>query len=174
MAYHLSLAFLGPPLRKRFPQHLRAFSILVRAPSASKTSPSASSSNNVSFWNYFGYVVLARSTPAIPNWFVSLASPHLSIPVFPFFVATAVGVSPLGWVCVRAGRVLRTAMQTGGEMEGGVNVLLTWENAGLMGAVMIVSVLPGVVQGWVNGRRNIDVAREEEVVLDDKTKNKDE
>jgi len=96
---------------------------------------------------YFGYVMVARASPAIPNWLISLASPHFHIPLAAFFLATVVGVAPLGWICVKTGGMVKQAV-----MVGAIRIW-TWENVGWMGMMGVVGLVPGLVQKWWRRRR---------------------
>ncbi|KAF9130166.1 Transmembrane protein 41B [Mortierella sp. GBA39] len=54
----------------------------------------------------FFYFAFLRVTPFIPNWFMSVASPHLGIPPAIFYFGTLVGVLPNTLVTVQAGVTL--------------------------------------------------------------------
>ncbi|KAK9763300.1 Transmembrane protein 41B, variant 2 [Basidiobolus ranarum] len=39
----------------------------------------------------FNFVMFLRIAPICPNWFINIAAPHLEVPVWPFFLGTALG-----------------------------------------------------------------------------------
>ena len=85
---------------------------------------------------------MARSSPAIPNWIISLASPHVDIPLLPFFLGTVIGVSPLGWVCVRAGAMIKLGLDSDGMAEWWKSP----ENIGIIFGMMLIGIIPRLVQ----------------------------
>ena len=59
--------------------------------------------------NLFSYLLFLRISPLLPNWFINIASPILSVPFPHFFFATLIGVSL--WCCL--------VMPAAGEGEQG-------------------------------------------------------
>ncbi|KNE70147.1 hypothetical protein AMAG_15120 [Allomyces macrogynus ATCC 38327] len=97
----------------------------------------------------FNYIVFLRATPLLPNWFINLASPHLSVPLPTFAIATFVGVIPPSFVYARAGTSLH-------ELNGGESV---WMNPMNVAAVAVFAVM-SVVPIWVRRRQRIAVERD--------------
>ncbi|KAI9230018.1 MAG: snare associated Golgi protein-domain-containing protein, partial [Piptocephalis tieghemiana] len=56
----------------------------------------------------FSYLLILRLLPVLPSWFVSLAAPHLHIPLPIFALATLVGAIIPSFVHVQAGRALQS------------------------------------------------------------------
>ncbi|KAL7753326.1 Transmembrane protein 41B [Sorochytrium milnesiophthora] len=84
-------SFIGRPLVSRyFPQKVKDWKKKVKLHRRNITS----------------YIVFLRVTPFLPNWFINIASPHLNISLMSFIVGTFIGVAPLGFIHVRAGRML--------------------------------------------------------------------
>ncbi|KAG0003834.1 Transmembrane protein 41B [Modicella reniformis] len=54
----------------------------------------------------FFYFAFLRVSPIMPNWFMSIASPHLGIPIHIYFFGTLLGVIPNTLVTVQAGETL--------------------------------------------------------------------
>eukprot|EP00850_Spirogloea_muscicola_P011574 SM000072S21208 [mRNA] locus=s72:385015:387414:+ [translate_table: standard] len=52
------------------------------------------------------YMLVLRITQVLPNWFVNIGSPLISVPFRPFFLATLLGSIPGSWVQIKAGRIL--------------------------------------------------------------------
>ncbi|KAG6509619.1 hypothetical protein ZIOFF_027619 [Zingiber officinale] len=52
------------------------------------------------------YMLFLRVTPALPNTFISMASPIVDVPYHIFFLATLIGLIPAAYVTVRAGTTL--------------------------------------------------------------------
>ena len=50
--------------------------------------------------NLFNYLLFLRLTPFLPNWFINLASPILSVPYSKFLLATYLGIFPLQSFCI--------------------------------------------------------------------------
>ncbi|KAJ3368413.1 hypothetical protein GGF31_006374 [Allomyces arbusculus] len=96
----------------------------------------------------FNYIVFLRATPLLPNWFINLASPHLSVPLPTFATATFVGVIPPSFVYARAGTSLH-------DLNGDESV---WMNPMNVAAVAVFAVM-SVVPIWVRRRQRIAAER---------------
>lgn len=51
--------------------------------------------------NLFNYLLFLRISPLLPNWFINLASPLLSVPFNLFFFGTLIGIMPGTFICVK-------------------------------------------------------------------------
>jgi uncharacterized membrane protein YdjX (TVP38/TMEM64 family) len=56
--------------------------------------------------NLFFYLLFLRVSPLLPNWFISVASPILHIPLLHFFMATLIGLMPANYLHVTTGLTL--------------------------------------------------------------------
>lgn len=54
----------------------------------------------------FVYLLFLRLTPILPNWLVNLGAPVANIPLFPFAMATMVGIIPQTYLTVRFGTLV--------------------------------------------------------------------
>jgi len=52
------------------------------------------------------YIIFLRVTPLLPNTFINIASPIVSVPYFSFLIGTIVGTIPACFLAVRAGSML--------------------------------------------------------------------
>jgi uncharacterized membrane protein YdjX (TVP38/TMEM64 family) len=77
-------------LRTFFPEKLSKFSKLVE--------------KNTDKLFYF--LLSVRVFPMTPNWLVNMASPHVNIPLRPFFLSVLVGLMPYNFLTVQAGSML--------------------------------------------------------------------
>ena len=61
-------------------------------------------------WRYlviFSYIIFLRITPFLPNWFINVVSPIISVPLTPFYLGTLIGVAPPSFICIQAGTTLQ-------------------------------------------------------------------
>ncbi|KAJ3359968.1 hypothetical protein GGF32_008871 [Allomyces javanicus] len=93
----------------------------------------------------FNYIVFLRATPLLPNWFINLASPHLSVPLPTFALATFVGVIPPSFVYARAGTSLH-------DLNGGESVWMNPMNVAAVAVFAVMSVVP-IWARWGFGMR---------------------
>jgi len=56
--------------------------------------------------NLFFYLLFLRVSPILPNWFISISSPILNIPLLQFFGATFFGLIPANYLHVTTGLAL--------------------------------------------------------------------
>lgn len=84
--------------------------------------------------NLFFYMLFLRLSPLLPNWFISISSPILNVPLSHFFFATLFGMVPANYIHVNTGMTLQS-MQS---VYGGVNV---WSILSLLG-LGLLALLP--------------------------------
>ena len=78
----------------------------------------------------YTFNIFLRITPFLPGWFINLASPIVGNPLQPFFVGTLFGVQlSVGFIAL-LGSVLRTAGESGFDMDE------LKSNAAVLGGVM--------------------------------------
>lgn len=58
--------------------------------------------------NLFFYLLFLRVTPILPNWFISISSPILNVPLKHFFFATLLGLIPGNYILVTTGLTLES------------------------------------------------------------------
>ncbi|KAJ7563109.1 hypothetical protein O6H91_03G096800 [Diphasiastrum complanatum] len=56
--------------------------------------------------NLLNYILFLRITPLLPNWFINVSAPLVSIPYRDYLVGTFLGVIPASVVAVKAGSIL--------------------------------------------------------------------
>lgn len=88
----------------------------------------------------FNYMIVLRISPLPPNWTVNLGSPHLGVPIGPFFWGTFVGVAPPSFIHVQAGAAL-DRLSSSDKLE-----LLTPINVLCLLAVAVVALIPVLVR----------------------------
>ncbi|KAL9547155.1 hypothetical protein PS6_007295 [Mucor atramentarius] len=88
----------------------------------------------------FNYMIVLRISPLPPNWTVNLGSPHLGVPINPFFWGTFVGVAPPSFIHVQAGAAL-DRLSSSDKLE-----LLTPINVLCLLAVAVVALIPVLVR----------------------------
>lgn len=94
--------------------------------------------------NMVYYIIFLRITPFLPNWFINLASPIVDVHIVPFFIGTFIGVAPPSILAIRAGISL--------QQLASANVLLTWENIGLLTGFAAFSLLPVLLKGKLKNK----------------------
>ncbi|KAI3631493.1 hypothetical protein MIR68_010376 [Amoeboaphelidium protococcarum] len=52
------------------------------------------------------YLLFIRMFPFTPNWLVNIASPHVDVPVWPFFISMLIGTSPYSFITTGSGKML--------------------------------------------------------------------
>ncbi|CAK9236758.1 unnamed protein product [Sphagnum troendelagicum] len=56
--------------------------------------------------NLLSYILFLRITPILPNWFINVSAPIISVPLQHFVLGTFLGLIPASVVAVKAGRIL--------------------------------------------------------------------
>ncbi|CAM6060733.1 unnamed protein product [Sphagnum tenellum] len=56
--------------------------------------------------NLLSYILFLRITPILPNWFINVSAPIVSVPLQHFVLGTFLGLIPASVVAVKAGRIL--------------------------------------------------------------------
>jgi uncharacterized membrane protein YdjX (TVP38/TMEM64 family) len=56
--------------------------------------------------NLLSYILFLRITPILPNWFINVSAPIVSVPLRHFVLGTFLGLIPASVVAVKAGRIL--------------------------------------------------------------------
>lgn len=97
--------------------------------------------------NLLNYFIVLRVTPLLPSWFINLAAPIVQIPFRTFVVGTLVGLQPLNFITVSAGRTLGR-LQNYSDLYG-PRTMLT------LGACAIVALLPVVAKRLYSRRSQI-------------------
>lgn len=87
ICYMLSKTLGGPIIRRRFPALLERFRGMVQGHRD----------------NLFFYMLFLRISPILPNWFVSVSSPLLNVPLHVFAGATFIGLMPGNYLHVTTG-----------------------------------------------------------------------
>jgi uncharacterized membrane protein YdjX (TVP38/TMEM64 family) len=87
ISYGLSYHLVGGLVNRYFPNKLARFSAEIEK-------------HRHKLFNYFLFL---RISPLLPNWFINLASPLLSVPFKLFFFGTLLGVMPGTFILVKAG-----------------------------------------------------------------------
>ncbi|KAG8959996.1 hypothetical protein FRC03_007222 [Tulasnella sp. 419] len=85
--------------------------------------------------------------PLPPHWALNISSPHLSIPLRPFWISAWLGILGITIVHVSIGTGLE-------EMTVQEDIkFLTWKNLGVLGGVVLGAVIiPIMVRRWWNSR----------------------
>lgn len=86
-SYWLSYHLVGSFVNTYFPSKFERFGVEIEKHRA----------------NLFNYFLFLRISPLLPNWFINLASPLLSVPFNLFFLGTLIGIMPGTFICVKAG-----------------------------------------------------------------------
>ncbi|CAG8640719.1 14943_t:CDS:2 [Acaulospora morrowiae] len=98
------------------------------------SSTGATICNFLSF--YFGRVISKKVTPFLPNWFINVASPHLSVDASVFFWATLIGVGPLSFIHVKSGETIHMLSETDNF------TFFTFQNVLTMGLIAVAALIP--------------------------------
>lgn len=64
--------------------------------------------------NLFFYLLFLRISPLLPNWFISVSSPILNVPLHKFVLATAIGLVPANYIHVNTGMQLEQLQSANG------------------------------------------------------------
>lgn len=64
--------------------------------------------------NLFFYLLFLRISPLLPNWFISVSSPILNVPLDSFVLATAIGLVPANYIHVNTGMQLENLQSANG------------------------------------------------------------
>jgi len=100
------------------------------------------------------YMLFLRITPFLPNWFINITSPILSIPLSTFFIATFFGVAPLSFIAVSAGKEIQKLVKFGDA--------LSYDSIALVVIAAILSLIPIVLKKYCGKRFGMDESKEEE------------
>jgi len=65
--------------------------------------------------NLFFYLLFLRVSPLLPNWFISVSSPILDVPLVHFFFATLLGLIPANYLHVTTGLTLNELQSVHGS-----------------------------------------------------------
>jgi len=84
--------------------------------------------------NLFFYIIFLRITPFLPNWFINITAPVISVPLSPFFIGTFFGVAPPSFVAIQAGTTLHQ-MTTSADA-------LSFTSVSLLALFAVLSLLP--------------------------------
>ena len=90
--------------------------------------------------NLFFYLLFLRISPLLPNWFISVASPILGIPLRHFVAATFLGLMPANYLHVTTGVGLMELEQGATDAEGKSPVNL--RALGFLFCVAFLALLP--------------------------------
>ncbi|KAL2919694.1 Transmembrane protein 41A [Polyrhizophydium stewartii] len=93
--------------------------------------------------NMLAYLISLRSVPIIPGWFINIASPFVGVPIWPFFLSTAIGLTPFHFICVQAARTLS-------KLNTMSDIINFWTLLQLA-AVSAVIVLPVLLKKRIEG-----------------------
>eukprot|EP01006_Ploeotia_vitrea_P039553 TRINITY_DN66358_c5_g1_i1.p1 TRINITY_DN66358_c5_g1~~TRINITY_DN66358_c5_g1_i1.p1 ORF type:complete len:332 (+),score=138.05 TRINITY_DN66358_c5_g1_i1:50-1045(+) len=74
--------------------------------------------------NLFFYLLFLRVSPLLPNWFISVSSPILNVPLRHFVGATLIGLIPANYIHVTTGMTL-SRLQSVHESTMNVRAILT-------------------------------------------------
>ena len=85
--------------------------------------------------NIIYYLLFLRISPLLPNWFISLSSPHLGITYPQFIIATFIGLIPANYIHVTTGIQLDELGHSTGDGVKYTNILI------LMG-IALLALLP--------------------------------
>lgn len=86
------------------------------------------------------YLLFLRITPFLPNWFINITSPVLNIPIWTFFWATFIGVAPLSFIAVSAGKEINKLVTFGDAVSTDAIFLCV--------AAAVVSILPIIAKKY--------------------------
>jgi len=92
LCYLLSKTLAGVIVKRKFPTLIKAFDEKLAAHRD----------------HLFYYLLFLRISPILPNWFISLSSPLLNIPLTTFASATFVGLMPGNYIHITTGLTLNT------------------------------------------------------------------
>lgn len=82
------------------------------------------------------YMIFLRITPFLPNWFINITAPVISVPLAPFFFGTFLGVAPPSFVAIKAGITIHQLTSS--------SETVTFNSVLVMAALAILSLLPVV------------------------------
>lgn len=91
------------------------------------------------------HIACAQVTPLLPSWFINFASPIVNIPFRTFAVGTFVGLQPLNFITVSAGRTLGR-LQSYSDLYGPRTILT-------MAGCAAVALLPVLLKRLFISRR---------------------
>ncbi|KAI3634709.1 hypothetical protein MIR68_007090 [Amoeboaphelidium protococcarum] len=94
LSYMLSWLFLSEIIER--------ISFLKRQVSKFKSQVETARKNN----DLLTYMLFIRMFPFTPNWLVNIASPHVDVPVWPFFISMLIGTSPYSFITTGSGKML--------------------------------------------------------------------
>lgn len=96
--------------------------------------------------NLFFYMLFLRISPVLPNWFISVSSPILGVPLWIFALATFLGIMPGNYIHVSTGVALSSlATNTGDGSSSPVN----FKNLAGLFAVGLLALIPIVLKNQV-------------------------
>ncbi|ORY07634.1 transmembrane protein-like protein 41B [Basidiobolus meristosporus CBS 931.73] len=101
----------------------------------------------------FNFIMFLRIAPICPNWFINIASPHLDVPVWPFFFGTSLGVGPLSYLHVQAGLALH-------QLSAGAK--LTFFNFTTIATIVVTSLLaisPVLHKKYFSDKKNKELSK---------------
>lgn len=94
------------------------------------------------------YMLFLRITPFLPNWFINITSPILSIPLTIFFTATFIGVSPLSFIAVSAGKEIQKLIK--------FQDALSYNSIILVVVAAVLSLIPILVKKYFGKKFGMD------------------
>lgn len=95
--------------------------------------------------NLLSYFIFLRVTPLLPSWFINFASPIVNIPFRTFAIGTLIGLQPLNFITVSAGRTLGR-LQSYSDLYGPRTILT-------MAGCAAVALLPVLLKRLFISRR---------------------
>eukprot|EP00246_Nothoceros_aenigmaticus_P009333 TRINITY_DN24773_c0_g1_i1.p1 TRINITY_DN24773_c0_g1~~TRINITY_DN24773_c0_g1_i1.p1 ORF type:complete len:361 (-),score=32.94 TRINITY_DN24773_c0_g1_i1:295-1377(-) len=88
--------------------------------------------------NLLNYILFLRLTPLLPNWFINVGAPLVSIPFREFFIGTIIGLMPASVIAVKAGSILSQINSLGD--------LYDWKTIATLFFIAFLSILPVVLK----------------------------
>lgn len=92
--------------------------------------------------NLFFYLLFLRISPLLPNWFISVSSPHLKVPYLPFVAATFLGLIPANYIHINTGLQLE---ELGDASNSGGGVKL--QNLVWLLVIALLALIPTLFRG---------------------------
>ncbi|KAI3645274.1 hypothetical protein MP228_011438 [Amoeboaphelidium protococcarum] len=123
LSYMLSWLFLSEIIER--------ISFLKRQVSKFKGQVETARKNN----DLLTYMLFIRMFPFTPNWLVNIASPHVDVPVWPFFISMLIGTSPYSFITTGSGKMLN-------EIESLNNIFQPKHLATIALMALVIMILP--------------------------------
>ncbi|XP_067941289.1 transmembrane protein 41 homolog [Watersipora subatra] len=80
------------------------------------------------------YMIFLRITPFLPNWFINIASPVISVNYMPFVLGTFIGVAPPSFLAIQTGTTLYDMTESTSNF--------TWSRLIFLAGLATLSLLP--------------------------------